>query len=143
MFINILNRFQTTSQTNENIHFMNDFCLRLPLMDNTLPHLFYTNLKTNAHNKHVYDKTLRQTFKFLAKDIHSETCLSHFKLSMLTSHISSLHHELLLKKMLVELCVGNYATSNGLVNGVNGTFQDYIENNPKPLIWIHFHNPQI
>jgi hypothetical protein len=62
---------------------------------------------------------------------------------MLTSHISSLHHELLLKKMLVELCVGNYATSNGLVNGVNGTFQDYIENNPKPLIWIHFHNPQI
>jgi hypothetical protein len=32
---------------------------------------------------------------------------------------------------------------DGLVNGANGTFQDYIENNPKPLIWIHFHNPQI
>jgi len=95
-FINILNRFQTTSQTNENIHFMNNFCLRLPLMDNTLPHLFHTNLKTSAHNKHVYDKTLRQTFKFLAKDIHSETCPSHFKLSMLTSHINGLHHELLL-----------------------------------------------
>jgi hypothetical protein len=47
------------------------------------------------------------------------------------------------KKMLVELCAGNYATSDGLVNGVDGTFQDYIENNPKPLIWIHFHNPQI
>jgi hypothetical protein len=25
-FINILNRFQNASQTNENIHFMNDFC---------------------------------------------------------------------------------------------------------------------
>jgi hypothetical protein len=25
----------------------------------------------------------------------------------------------------------------------NDTFQNYIKNNPKPLIWIHFHNPQI
>jgi hypothetical protein len=47
------------------------------------------------------------------------------------------------KKILVELCAGNYATSYDLVNGVDGTFQDYIENNPKQLIWIHFHNPQI
>jgi len=34
---------------------MNDFCLKPSLMDNTLPHLFYTNLKTIAHNKIVYD----------------------------------------------------------------------------------------
>jgi hypothetical protein len=47
-------------------------------MDNTLPHLFYTNLKPNAHNKIVYDKTLGKTFKFIAKYIHSRTCL-HFK----------------------------------------------------------------
>ncbi len=39
----------------------------------------------------------------------------------------------------MELCVGNYATLDGLVNGVDGTFQDYIENNLKPLTWIHFH----
>ncbi len=95
-FISILNRFRTTSQTNEDIHFMNDFCLRSTLMDNTLPHLFYTNLKTNAHNKIVYDKTPSKTFKFLAKDIHYETCPSHFKLLMLPSHINGLHHELLL-----------------------------------------------
>jgi hypothetical protein len=95
-FINILNRFQIASQTNENIHFMNNFCLTPPPMDNTLPQLFYTNLKTNAHNKHIYDKTLGQTFKFFAKDIHFETCPFHFKLSMLTFHISSLHHEFLL-----------------------------------------------
>jgi hypothetical protein len=43
--------------------------------------------------------------------------------------------------MLVELCVGNYATLDGFMNGVDGTFQDYIEINPKILIWIHFHNP--
>jgi hypothetical protein len=67
-------------------------------MDNTLPQLFNTNLKTNAHNKHVYDKTLGQTFKFIPKDIHSKTCPFHFKLSILASHINNLHHELLLLK---------------------------------------------
>jgi hypothetical protein len=65
-------------------------------MDNTLTHLFYTNFKTNVHYKIVYDKTPTKTFKFLAKDIHYETCHFHFKLSMLPSHTSGLHHELLL-----------------------------------------------
>jgi hypothetical protein len=45
--------------------------------------------------------------------------------------------------MLTELCVRNYATLNGLVNGANGSFEEYIKNNVKPLIWIYFHNPQI
>jgi hypothetical protein len=95
-------------------------------MDNTLPHLFYTNLKTIAHNKIAYDKTLDETFKFFTKDVYSKTCPC-FKLSMLPFHTSGLHHELLLKKyMLVELCASNYATSDGLVNGVDVTFQDYI-----------------
>jgi hypothetical protein len=57
---------------------------------------------------------------------------------MLASHIVASIMELLFKQnMLVELCASNYATSNSLVNDTNGTFQDYIENNPKPLIWIH------
>jgi hypothetical protein len=30
------------------------------------------------------------------------------------------------KKMLVELCGGNYVRLDGLVNGINGTFQNYI-----------------
>jgi hypothetical protein len=43
----------------------------------------------------------------------------------------------------VELCVANYETSNGLVNGVDGIFENFIENISKSLIWIHFHNPRI
>jgi hypothetical protein len=43
--------------------------------------------------------------------------------------------------MLVELCANSFARLYGFVNGANGTFQNYIEKNPKPLIWIHFHNP--
>ncbi len=68
-------------------------------MDNTLPHQFYTNLKTIAHYKIIYDKTRNETFKFLTKDIHFETCPSHFKLLMLPSHTNGLHYELLLKKI--------------------------------------------
>ncbi len=42
--------------------------------------------------------------------------------------------------MLKELCVGNYAIVDGLVNGADGTFKDYIENNIELLIWIYFQN---
>jgi hypothetical protein len=85
-FINIVNRFRIVSQTNKEIHFMNNFYLKPPAMDNILPHLFYTNLKATAHNKIIYDKTPSETFEFLAKDIHFETRPFHFKLLMLPSH---------------------------------------------------------
>jgi hypothetical protein len=65
--INILNRFQIASQTNENLHFVNNLCLKPPPMDNTSPHLFYANLKIIAHIKIIYDKTPSKTFKFLTK----------------------------------------------------------------------------
>ncbi len=56
-FINILNRFRATSQTIEDIKCMNNNCLKTPLMDNTLPYLFYTNVKTTMHNKNVFQST--------------------------------------------------------------------------------------
>lgn len=40
--------------------------------------------------------------------------------------------------MLVELCIGNYTTLNGLVNGLDGTFQNILTFFQKPLIWIDF-----
>jgi hypothetical protein len=42
---------------------------------------------------------------------------------------------------ILKLCVGNYATLIGFVNGANDIFQDYTKKNPTPLIWINFHNP--
>jgi len=45
--------------------------------------------------------------------------------------------------MLVELCVVNYETSNGLINGANGIFQDYTKVISKYLIWIQFQNSKI
>jgi hypothetical protein len=45
--------------------------------------------------------------------------------------------------MLIELCVGNYATHDGLFNGVDGVFQyvTKLQNN-ESLIWIGFNNPK-
>jgi hypothetical protein len=90
-FINILNRFWISSQTNENINFINNICLKPPPMDNALPHLFYTNLKITSHNKIVCE-----TFLFVVQNVYFETCAFHFKLPILPNHISGLYHELLL-----------------------------------------------
>jgi hypothetical protein len=67
-----LNRFQTTSWTFKNTNFINKICLKTPIINNTLPSLFYKNVQT-TRNKHVYYKTPTQTFTFLTQDIHFDT----------------------------------------------------------------------
>ncbi len=45
--------------------------------------------------------------------------------------------------MLVELCVGNYAIHDGLVNGVDGIFERSTKVfNLEEVIWILFNNPK-
>jgi len=47
------------------------------------------------------------------------------------------------ENMLVELCAQNYATHDGLVNGVDGIFQDSTKVfNSQEVIWILFNNPK-
>jgi hypothetical protein len=45
--------------------------------------------------------------------------------------------------MLIELCVGNYAMYDGLVNGVDGIFKASITYYDKTIIWIMFQNFKI
>jgi hypothetical protein len=45
--------------------------------------------------------------------------------------------------MLVELCVSNYATSNGLVNWADGIFKTSTTYCEKTIIWIMFQNFKI
>jgi hypothetical protein len=61
-FINILDRFQTISHTFEDINFINKSFLKPSPINNTLPHLFYTNTKTTTHNKRIFKKTPGKIF---------------------------------------------------------------------------------
>jgi hypothetical protein len=47
------------------------------------------------------------------------------------------------QNMLFELCVGNYATFDGLVNGANGIFKTSVSYHNKTKIWISFPNKKI
>jgi len=40
------------------------------------------------------------------------------------------------KNMLIKFCACNYLRSDGVVNGANGTFEDYINTFPIILLWI-------
>jgi hypothetical protein len=48
-----------------------------------------------------------------------------------------------LKKMLIKLCASNYLRSNGLVNGANGTFDNYTNTSLIALLKKYFFNVQI
>jgi hypothetical protein len=63
---------------------------------------------------------------------------------MLPSQITTLHHELSIKKdTLVKLCARNYITSYGLVNGEDENSKNYTKIFSKLLVWICFQNSQI
>jgi hypothetical protein len=63
-----------------------------------------------------------------AQDRHHDTCLQSFQLQNDANFIARLHLEVQVKKnMLVELCATNYATHDGLINGVDKIFQGSIK----------------
>jgi hypothetical protein len=45
--------------------------------------------------------------------------------------------------MSLELCARNYETSDGLMNVVDGIFEDFTKIISKYFVWIHFHNLHI
>jgi hypothetical protein len=60
-------------------------------------------------------------------DINHQLCLSFYKLLNNLGKIASLQYILCIRiYILVEICVGSYATFNGLVNGANGIFKTSI-----------------
>ncbi len=76
------------------------------------------------HNEHVFANTLGSTFIFKAIDINHQSCPPFYKLLNDANKIIGLHFTIqIFKKMLVEFCVGNYATYDGLVDGLDGIFK--------------------
>jgi hypothetical protein len=63
-------------------------------------------------------------FILCAQNKHHDTCPQSFQLQNDANFTPGWHLKVQVKKhMLVELCAGNYATHDGLVNGVDGIFQ--------------------
>jgi ribonuclease HIII len=95
------------------------------------------------YNKILYNKTTCPTFNFEGIDILHHSCPTSYKLLNDPSKIVGLHITIHIKQnMLVELCAGNCATYNGLVNGANGIFKISTSFHNKAIIWISFPNPK-
>ncbi len=79
-----------------------------------------------------------------AQDKQHNTCPQSFQLQNDANVTIGLHSKVQVKKnKLVELCVKNYATPDGLVNGANGVFQGSTKVfNSQEVIWILFTNPK-
>ncbi len=92
------------------------------------------------HNENVFINTSSPTFIFKAMDINHRSCTPFYKLSNDLSKIIGLHFTIHTKNMLIELCASNYATFDGLVNGVNDIFKISTTYNDKTIIWKMFQN---
>jgi len=92
-------------------------CYQQPLIDLTIPHLFYANKLMQKHNENMFINTSGPTFIFKTMDINHLTCPPFYKLLDDISKIEGLHSIIHIKKdMLIEWCVHNYTTFDGLVN---------------------------
>jgi hypothetical protein len=87
-------------------------------------------------------KVMEMCTYFVHKIKHHDICLKSFQLQNDLYFIIRLHLKIQMKKkMLVELCLGNYLTHDDLVNGVIKIFQalNKLPNSQK-VIWILFNN---
>jgi hypothetical protein len=81
------------------------------------------------------------TFNFESTYIHHHSCPSSYKLPDDQSKIIGLCTVIHVKQsMVVELSLGNYATYNGLVNGVDSVFKTSTSYHNKTIVWILFPN---
>jgi hypothetical protein len=77
-------------------------------------------------------------------DINHQSWPMFYKLSNDLSKIVGLHSTIHINiNMLVELFVDNYATFDGLVDGVDENFKASTTYCEKTIIWIMFHNSKI
>jgi hypothetical protein len=72
-------------------------------------------------------------------DINHQSCPPSYKLSNDLNKTMGLHSTINIKKdMLVELCVNNYVTYDGLASGTDGIFKTSTTYFEITIIWIIF-----
>jgi hypothetical protein len=137
-------QFHTCTQTLKDIQYINsNVCQEIPNILTT-PHLFYTNILMQNHNKIVFNKKISPIVNFETTNIHHHSCPSSYKLPNDLNKTIGLHTTIHIKQdMVVELCARNYVTYDGLVNGANGVFKTSTSYHKKTIIRILFPNPKI
>ncbi len=89
--------------------------------DPKFPYLFYTNEVKQKHHELTFVQSERDVFILHAQKRHHDTCPQSFQLQNDANFTTWLPSKVQIKKnMLVKLCVGNYVTHDGFVNGVDG-----------------------
>jgi hypothetical protein len=76
-------------------------------------------------------------------DINHPSCPPCYKLSNDPNKTIGLYSTIYIYIMLVELCVGDYATLDGLMNEVDDIFKASTTYCEKTIIWIMFQNFKI
>ena len=144
-FIDILNRFRIATQTQNDIDIISSECVQNPPRNPKFPYLFNKNEPKLQHNESVFQRTEGNVYVFYKEDKHHDLCPKSFQLRDDLNETAGLHAEIRVKKdMLVELCVGNYATHDALVNNVDGLFKgSSLLLNSQTIIWILFNNSKI
>jgi len=139
VLIQTSNKFHITTKNTKDIQFINSIFNRQLPNNFTVPYLFYTNKLVQKHNENVFTNTLGPTFVFKAMDLNHQLCPPTYKLLNDPNKTSGLHSTIHIKRdMLVELCVSNYATHDGFMNGVDGIFNTSTTYCEKTIIWIMF-----
>jgi hypothetical protein len=67
-FIEVLNRFWTTTHNPVDISFLNNICLHQPPNELDFPYMYYTNKSTKEPNNFVFENTKGQKYVFDAND---------------------------------------------------------------------------
>ena len=90
--------------------------------DRTFPYLFYKNKDVATHNNNMLLAMPSNEIVINAIDEDEE----NYSNVPYHSHMVVLPPRLVLKlNMLVEICVGNYDSQDGLVNGADGIIKTY------------------
>ena len=125
---------------NEDLHYVNEQCMRKPPLDPTLPFLFYRRIDVDAHNTKILAIVPGEMIVLNAIDKYDE---NNSTLHLHTRTISLPHQIHLKPNILVELYAGNYNTKDGLVNGSDGIFKAYTKYNDFDIVWIRFNDNTI
>jgi hypothetical protein len=143
LFLQTLNKFHIAIKLPKN-QFINSIYYKQPSNNFIIPYLFYTNklvqkimkLCSLTYQGHLFSKQWTLI-------THHACHLTNFQMIQAKWFIYILLF-ILKEVVIVELCVSDYVTFNGLMNGIDGIFRSSPTYNEKTNIyWIMFQNFKI